>query len=78
MPYSVRTLFLLVLLACLLTTVAFGQTTAGTLNGRVTDPQGAVAPGTKVTAVNLGTGIERSVTTGGEGTYSIINLQPGS
>ena len=55
---------------------AFGTTTA-TLTGRVTDPSGAVVPGTKVTATNVDTNISSSTQTNEVGLYVIPDLPPG-
>src|SRR5215469_4947366 len=57
---------------------AFAQTMGtGTITGTVTDPTGAVVPGVKITAINLATGIERSVVTNPSGSYLIPALQIG-
>ncbi len=55
---------------------AFGSTTS-TLTGRVTDPSGAVVPGTKVTATNVDTNISSSTQTNEVGLYVIPDLPPG-
>jgi hypothetical protein len=47
------------------------------LSGQVTDPQGLVIPGAKVTAKNLATGAIRTVETNAEGRYTVIGLPPG-
>src|SRR5262245_65487725 len=57
--------------------VAFGQNESGRINGRVSDPNGAVVPGAIVQAKSIETGIERLATTTGEGFYVITNLPPG-
>src|SRR5215468_9565905 len=51
------------------------QTTTGTFLGFVTDAQGAVIGGAKVTAINEGTGLTRTVTTNSSGEY-LISLLP--
>ncbi len=56
---------------------AFGQSEAGQLSGRVTDPNGAVIPGANVQAKLLDTGLERTATANGEGFYTIKSLPPG-
>jgi len=48
-----------------------------TLNGTVTDPQGAVVAGVRVSAASHATGISRDSTSGSEGYYTITNLMPG-
>jgi hypothetical protein len=47
------------------------------INGRVVDQNGAIVPNVAVTAVLVATGVERSVTTDGQGRYRIIELPPG-
>jgi hypothetical protein len=51
---------------------------SGTITGRVTDPQGAVVANATVTARNVSTGMERSATTTGTGSYTIPNAPPGT
>ncbi|HEX8890494.1 MAG TPA: TonB-dependent receptor [Pyrinomonadaceae bacterium] len=48
-----------------------------TINGRVTDQNGAIIPGATVTAVLVKTSVERSVTANDEGRYKLIQLDPG-
>jgi hypothetical protein len=48
-----------------------------TITGRVTDQNGAIIPGTTVTAKLISTGIERTVVTDGDGRYRLIQLEPG-
>jgi len=54
------------------------SSSTATINGTVTDPQGAVIPNATVTATNLATGVERSATTSASGFYRILSLQPGT
>ncbi|MEP6945089.1 MAG: TonB-dependent receptor [Acidobacteriota bacterium] len=57
---------------------AFAQSTVtGGINGKVTDPQGAVVPNAKVTATNRGTNSTVTVQTNSDGEYRLLNLQPG-
>ncbi|HVF28211.1 MAG TPA: TonB-dependent receptor, partial [Pyrinomonadaceae bacterium] len=58
--------------------LAQSQATSGNIEGRVLDPQGAVVPGSTVTAINQETGLERSVNADDEGNYRLILLPPGS
>lgn len=58
-------------------TTALGQTETGQITGTVKDPNGAVLPGATVTAKNIGTNAERSVTADNDGVFTITNLQPG-
>src|SRR2546422_6512436 len=50
-------------------TLAYGQNTAGTILGAVSDESGARLPGVTVTITHLDTGIVRSVTTDEAGRY---------
>jgi hypothetical protein len=52
--------------------------TTGGLTGTVTDPSGGVIVGATVTATNIGTGQERSVTTDASGVYKFSLLQSGN
>ena len=61
----------------LLCTTSFAQTFRGTILGTVTDPNGAVVAGAKVTAKNTSTGLERSTTTDEAGNYTIPELPIG-
>jgi hypothetical protein len=54
---------------------AVAQTTTGSFLGFVTDGQGAVLKGAKVTATNEATGLTRTVTTSSDGEY-LIQLLP--
>jgi Carboxypeptidase regulatory-like domain/TonB-dependent Receptor Plug Domain len=57
--------------------LAHAQGTAS-INGTVTDPSGAVIPGTSVSATNEATNLTRETVTAGDGTYSLVNLTPGT
>lgn len=57
---------------------SFGQSTAGSINGTVTDPGGAVLSGAQVTLLNLGTGNKMQTVTNAGGTYNFRNLQVGA
>lgn len=54
------------------------QTTFGTLVGTVTDASGAAASGAKVTITNQETNQVRTMDTSEAGTYSFVNLNPGT
>jgi Carboxypeptidase regulatory-like domain/TonB dependent receptor/TonB-dependent Receptor Plug Domain len=54
------------------------QTFRGTILGTVTDPQGAVIAGAKVTARNTNTGLERVTETSADGSYAIPELPIGT
>jgi hypothetical protein len=55
-----------------------GQTPTATLQGTVTDPDGAVVPDAKVTITNTATGESRSLNTDGAGRYVQPFLLPGN
>lgn len=71
--------FLLCVTIALGHSLAFGQAQAAAadLTGTVRDPNGAVVVGATVTATNKANGLNRSATTGDDGTYQIISLPPG-
>jgi outer membrane receptor protein involved in Fe transport len=54
------------------------QTFRGAILGTVTDASGAMVAGAKVTAKNLGTGLERDTDTTADGTYSFPELPIGT
>lgn len=56
----------------------FGQQAAtAAVSGVLTDPNGAVIAGVKVTATQIGTGVKRETMTNDEGLYLLSNLEPG-
>ena len=59
------------------TALSYAQSTA-TLAGTVTDPSGAVVPGTKITVHGIATGVDRVVTSDSAGSYTVPSLQPGN
>lgn len=71
-----KLLFLLFLFGAGLT--ASGQSTFGTMNGTVHDPSGAVIPNATVVLHREETNTDRSVSTGDDGTYNALNLDPGT
>ena len=60
------------------TAVAGAQTVTGSIRGLVTDPSGAVIPGTQITATNVNTGVKTKTTTDKAGNYNIQTLPIGS
>ncbi|TCK73511.1 carboxypeptidase regulatory-like domain-containing protein [Acidipila rosea] len=56
----------------------FAQQTLGTINGTVSDNEGAVISGATVTIVNNGTSLTRSVKTDNNGSYAFQNLPIGT
>lgn len=62
--------------------MAFGQAQTGTIEGTITDPNGAVVPGVEVTIASEtgaqgATGFRRTVTTDGSGFFRVQQLPPG-
>jgi hypothetical protein len=57
---------------------AFGQDTTATIAGQVQDATGAGIAGAKITAKNVQTGLERSITTGDGANYTISLLPIGT
>ncbi|MBI2817190.1 MAG: TonB-dependent receptor [Acidobacteria bacterium] len=70
-----RTLFLGFLLVA---ATGSAQVVTGVISGRVTDPTGAVIPGTTVQVENIETGFSRNVQTDAAGRYEARNLPVGS
>jgi hypothetical protein len=67
----------ILLVIALAATTSHAQTTTGAFLGFVTDAQGAVLGGAKVTAINEATGLTRTVTTNSSGEYVIALLPVG-
>src|SRR5712691_6139684 len=57
--------------------MANAQVTTADLVGTIKDSSGAVVPGVTVALTNEATGVSRSATTSGGGTYIFTSLQPG-
>ena len=57
---------------------SWAQTGRAHIGGTVTDSQGAMVAGAKVTATNHATGVATPTTTNSAGAYNIIQLIPGS
>jgi Carboxypeptidase regulatory-like domain/TonB dependent receptor len=73
---KLRSSFVLFLL--LSSTALLAQTFRGTILGTVTDPQGAVVAGAKVTVHNANTGLERTTQTSADGSYAVPELPIGT
>lgn len=54
------------------------QSVNGTIRGRALDPSGAAIPNATVTVANAALGFTKTVTTSGDGYYTIINLPLGT
>jgi hypothetical protein len=77
-----RSLFACLLAVCGLTVFAglalqAQSVTGGGIQGTVTDPSGAAVPKAQITATNTDTGVQRTATSSGSGTYTIQPLQAG-
>jgi hypothetical protein len=69
-------------LCCFLAVALMGspvsaQSTFGSISGTVTDSSGLAIPDAQVTLTSIATAATQSVTTGGDGLYSFVNLNPG-
>src|SRR5262245_52887220 len=71
---------LLVLAMAVSAVSAFAQAQAGSgqIVGTITDDQGAALSGATVKAVNKQTGLNKTVTTGDDGQFTILLLPPGN
>lgn len=81
--HNIRTYRISLVLALLLLGVLAGLSNAqqallGNITGTVRDISGGVVVGAKVTAHNIGTGLEQSATTDGNGSYRISGLPIGT
>ena len=72
-----KSLICLLVALSLFVGVVAAQIVTATLVGRVTDQSGAVAPDVRITIVNQGTGLTRSVTTDQSGDYIASTLPAG-
>lgn len=70
----------LLVLVCLvtLTSAVWGQTSTTSLRGTVTDPSGAVVPGSQISIANAATGFQSVQTANASGDYQFQQLQPGT
>src|SRR5260370_42383320 len=66
------------LLCAVFVTSTSGQTIFGSITGTVTDPTGAVVPGAPITLTNEETGVIRRASSGANGVFAIVDLQPGN
>ncbi|MBN1567906.1 MAG: TonB-dependent receptor, partial [Acidobacteria bacterium] len=57
---------------------AFSQSSFASLSGTINDSTGAIVPGVKVTATNVGTGITNTALSNSAGVYNFPSLQPGT
>ena len=79
MLLKMRAIMAIVPFLCLLLAIpTLGQRTSGQISGSVVDQNGAVVPEATVTAVQVGTNVERTVTTSNDGLYTITDLVIGT
>src|SRR5262249_36513529 len=64
-------------LAFVVAASAWAQAPVGTISGMVRDQSGAIVPAASVTVRNKATGIERSLTSGDDGAFSVPALAAG-
>jgi hypothetical protein len=76
--FRIRSLFLLiVMIAAAAAPAAVAQSVSGTILGTVTDPSGAIVANAKVTVINEGTGLTRTVTSDANGDYVVPSIPTG-
>ena len=64
--------------ASLLAPAAYAQSTSAALSGTVADPSGSVVADATIVLRNTDTSVEQTARTSGSGTFSIVNILPGS
>jgi hypothetical protein len=69
--------FLFCLAAVLLSSPLAAQSTFGSISGTVTDTSGAAVGDAQITLTSAATGAKQTFTTGPDGLYSFVNLNPG-
>ncbi|HXA67321.1 MAG TPA: carboxypeptidase-like regulatory domain-containing protein, partial [Bryobacteraceae bacterium] len=69
---------LALLWTCLAALPLLGQGFYGTIRGLVTDPNGGVVAGAKITLINEGTSEQRTTNTSGSGEYNFPDVVPGT
>ena len=69
--------FVVLIFQCALQVVSAQDLDNVTISGRVVDQNAAVVPGATIEAIMVRTGTARSVVTGADGCYLIIELEPG-
>jgi len=74
----VRNVFLLLLLLLCSRPLALAQAGRGGISGIVSDPSGAVVPGTKITLQGSATGVTQSTISTKSGLFSFVSLAPGA
>src|ERR1043166_382906 len=75
---ALRLAFRTVVITTVTLSVAYGQSTFGTILGTVRDQSGAVIAGCVVTVENTGTSLRRAMVADEAGSYTAPNLEPGT
>ena len=73
-----RFVVLTICLTVLFTAQVQAQATLGAINGTVTDKTGAIVQGAAVKVRNVGTNLEQTITTKGDGSFSVVDLPIGT
>src|SRR5579864_7251778 len=74
--YAIKMLVLLCIVGLAYSVPVHAQVAGATLTGTITDAQGGVVAGAKVSAKNGATGITVETTTNSTGNYNLVNLKP--
>src|SRR5262245_1991093 len=74
---QMKTFTCVVVLGCMVSTVIWAQSTAQ-IHGTVQDPSGAAVPAAEVKAIQVETGVTRSVASQADGGFVLTNLPLGS
>ncbi len=75
--YRIFSSMFVAFLFCFAVVAGVSQQTQASLTGQVLDPQGASIADATVVVTNIDTSIARTVKTGGNGRYTVTNLNPG-
>src|SRR5262245_46243961 len=73
-----RHVFITLTLILCFATAVFGQRTTGDLEGKVTDPNGAVVPNVSITLTGITVGFKRTVQSDDEGEFRIQQVPVGT
>ncbi|HXN28161.1 MAG TPA: TonB-dependent receptor [Candidatus Acidoferrales bacterium] len=76
-PFVLAVAICLCLSAMLLGSPLSAQSTFGSVSGSVADASGSAVPDAQVTLTSTATSAKQTYTTGGDGLYSFVNLNPG-
>jgi len=66
------------ILLCFCLSPLWSQESRATLEGRVTDPQGALIPGASITVIAEATGVKQTTTSNEQGSWTVRFLNPGT